>query len=130
MVSRRRGIRTWTAGVAIYALFLHAIIAGLAGGALASPFDFQVICASDGTQAVPAGHGDPDGRGGPSGHSHIADCCLSGCPAVGGHVVLPTAVIFTRLADDRPVTRFLEGSTLGAGHKRSPINPRGPPIHI
>ena len=43
MTRLRRPFRRWAALAAVYALLLHTMVAGLAGGALASPYQLDVF---------------------------------------------------------------------------------------
>ena len=126
MMREKRRYSRWAALAAVYALLLHTIVAGLAGGALASPFQLDtfgnVICSSHPGDAAPT---DP---GQPANHSHLPDCCLAGCPAVGGHATLSAPITFPLVVVlVSPFVPLLQHSGIGRGVERSPLNPRAPP---
>ena len=126
MTRPTKRIRTWTALLAVYALVLHTVLAGLAGGAMASSGQVDalgnVICSSAGLIEAPAVPGNQ-----PS-HSHLPECCLAGCPAVGGHVTISAPVVFPFLRSTTPLLLVFDQHGIGAGVERSPRNPRAPPL--
>lgn len=126
MTRLRRPFRRLAALAAVYALLLHTMVAGLAGGALASPYQLDafgnVICSSH------IGEGAPTDPGQPANHSHLPDCCLAGCPAVGGHAAIAVPIAFPLVVVlVRPLVLELQHSGIGRGVERSPLNPRAPP---
>jgi hypothetical protein len=126
MTRLTKRIRTWATLVAVYALVLHTVLAGLAGGALASPGQLDalgnVICSSAGLTQAPAVPGKQPSR------SHLPECCLAGCPAVGGHVTISAPVVFPFLRSTTPLLLVLDQHGIGAAVERSPRNPRAPPL--
>ena len=103
-----------------------SMVAGVVGGALASPFQLDafgnVICSSHTGEGAPANPGQPANR------SHLPDCCLAGCPAVGSHASLSAPIAFPFvIVLVRPLVLALRHSGIGRGVERSPLNPRAPP---
>jgi len=118
---------TFAALLAVYALCLHAFLAGLAGGALAAPLGLDafggVLCSTTADEGAPSLPGQPAHRG------HVPECCLAGCPAVGGHAVLTAPVALTAFAPAGAfATTWSRTAAVARPSARTPLNPRAPPL--
>lgn len=124
IMRRTRTDRTWATVVAL-ALLLHTFVAGIVGGALAAPSHagvFGIICSA---------HRESDPPAVPGHHSHMPECCLVGCPAVGGHAALSAPVDLPQPSlTGRPVAFAPGCAGVGYATRRSPFSPRAPPLAV
>ena len=121
MVAARARLRRLAIGLlTVYALVLHTLVAGPAGGAQAAGA-FQIICSADGSYAAPGA------TGAPSNQHRMPDCCLSGCPTVGAAIAPAMPVVFAAAPVRGPACAPVLPKGIGASNERSPGAPRGPP---
>jgi hypothetical protein len=124
----RKQPREWIAMLATFVLLVHAAVAGIADGAMASPQLLDafgnVICTSHGAEQGPATPNQPS-------HSHLPECCLASCTVVGGHAVPPAApsAVPPTLAGQVKIAVPEEIATATA-FELSPFNPRAPPLPV
>jgi hypothetical protein len=116
MVNRRDS--AWISLAAACALVMHLFLAGFVGAALAA--DAPVVICSPSPNASFPGSNQSERHRAP-------DCCLAGCPMVGGMAGAPVAALF--IPPEGHVTPLPPAPRHGLDplRKWSPANPRGPP---
>lgn len=126
---RPRQFRGWAAAVALFALVVHTIAAGLADGAMAGGDRLasvsRVICTGHGPQTAPR-NSDQRGRDFPR-----PICCVTGCPVASGHGALSSALTVVPVPPtllDRLLPRPAAASRVRLAY--SPHSARAPPFEF